>query len=125
MTTSLVFRRRPGGRFLVVLVMVVLCGLLGMHGLAPGAVPEGHSMVMAQAAVGEHVDDGCSHTSDHLDHADGTCAAAGIGSSYAPPTLSAVTLDVPGSSALSVDAPASAESGRAPPDLSELQLLRI
>ncbi|WP_432034564.1 DUF6153 family protein [Streptomyces antibioticus] len=125
MTTSLVSRSRPGGRLLVLLVMVVLCGLLGMHGLAPGGVPERHSMAMAQAAAGEHVDDGCSHTSDHLDHADGTCAAAGIGSSYAPSAPSVATLDVPVSSASSVDAPASAESGRAPPDLSELQLLRI
>ncbi|MGM9380294.1 DUF6153 family protein [Streptomyces antibioticus] len=125
MTAGLVFRNRPGGRFLVLLVMVVLCGLLGMHGLAPGGVPEGHAMAMAQPAVGEHVDAGCSHTSDHLDHADGTCVAAGIGSSYAQSALSAATLDMPVSSALSVDAPASAESGRAPPDLSKLQLLRI
>ncbi len=125
MTTGLVFRNRPGGRFLVLLVMVVLGGVLGMHGLAPGGVPEGHSMAMAQPAVGEHVDAGCSHTSDHLDHADGTCAAAGIGSSYAPPALSVAVLDVPIPSALPVDSLASAESAQAPPDLSQLQLLRI
>lgn len=106
--------------------MAVLGGVLGMHGLAPAGAPAGHTMVMAQPADGEHVSAGCSHTaeSDHLHHADGACAAAGIGSPYAPPALSAAAVDAPAVSVLAVGAHASAESGRAP-DLSELQLLRI
>lgn len=70
---------------------------------------------------------GCSHTdggSDHLGHADGTCAAAGVGSPYAPPE------PVPGlGAAPRVAAPDGAGrtsmGGRAPPGLAELQLLRI
>ncbi|MFD4587568.1 DUF6153 family protein [Streptomyces sp. NPDC058434] len=70
---------------------------------------------------------GCSHTdggSDHLGHADGTCAAAGVGSPYAPPE------PVPGlGAAPRVAAPDGAgrtsTGGRAPPGLAELQLLRI
>jgi hypothetical protein len=125
--------RRPAGRLFVLLVMAVLAGVLGMHALAPGGAPTGqsdagHGMVMAQTAGAPHVSGGCSHTdggSDHLDHADGTCAAAGIGSPYAPPALTSAVPDAPASSAAAQRAAASTESGRAPPDLSELQLLRI
>ncbi|MFD9976924.1 DUF6153 family protein [Streptomyces sp. NPDC059017] len=70
---------------------------------------------------------GCSHTdggSDHLDHADGTCAAAGVGSPYAPPEPSA-GLVTPPSGATPNGAGRTPPGGRAPPDLAELQLLRI
>ncbi|WP_308297384.1 DUF6153 family protein [Streptomyces sp. ISL-22] len=106
----------------------MLGGVLGMDALAPGGAPDAHAMVMVHPGDGEHVSAGCSHTgegSDHLDHADGTCAAAGIGSPYAPPALVEAVADAPVVSVLPVDAPASAENGWAPPDLSELQLLRI
>ncbi|MEJ1202724.1 MULTISPECIES: DUF6153 family protein [unclassified Streptomyces] len=133
MTRSTRSDSRPAGRLLVLLVMTVLTGVLGMHGLAPGVTPAaqtgpGHEMVMAAADGVPHAGGGCTHTdggSSHLDHADGTCAAAGIGSAYTPPPLTGALLDAP----LAL-APAAAFSGsphdvRAPPDLSELQLLRI
>ncbi|SDL82105.1 DUF6153 family protein [Streptomyces wuyuanensis] len=70
---------------------------------------------------------GCSHTdggADHLGHADGTCAAAGVGSPYAPPEP-APALGAPPSVATPSGAGRTPPSGRAPPDLAELQLLRI
>ncbi|WP_432075908.1 DUF6153 family protein [Streptomyces wuyuanensis] len=70
---------------------------------------------------------GCSHTDGgaaHLDHADGTCAAAGVGSPYAPPEPAAA-LGSPPSVATPTGAGRTPSSGRAPPDLAELQLLRI
>ncbi|MFJ6948922.1 DUF6153 family protein [Streptomyces wuyuanensis] len=70
---------------------------------------------------------GCSHTdggADHVGHADGTCAAAGIGSPYAPPEPTAA-LGAPPSVATPNGAGRTPPSGRAPPDLAELQLLRI
>ncbi|MFI1467753.1 DUF6153 family protein [Streptomyces wuyuanensis] len=70
---------------------------------------------------------GCSHTdggADHLDHADGTCAAAGVGSPYAPPEPAAA-LGAPPSVATPDGAGPTPAGGRAPPDLAELQLLRI
>ncbi|GGS34726.1 hypothetical protein Snoj_00620 [Streptomyces nojiriensis] len=73
-------------------------------------------------------DGACSHSAggtEHLDHADGTCAAAGVGSAYAPPPLAAALDAPPAPSALPGSAEAGAWSGRAPPDLAELQLLRI
>jgi hypothetical protein len=127
-TTAITSRSRPVGRLLVLLVMAVLGGVLGMHGLVPAGVPDAHAMVMAHPADGEQVSAGCSHTaggSDHFDHADDACAAAGIGSPYAPPALSAAAVASPAVSVLAVGAHASAEGDRAPPDLSELQLLRI
>ncbi|MEU2180327.1 DUF6153 family protein [Streptomyces thermolilacinus] len=124
--------RRPAGRLLVLLVLAVLAGVLGMHALPPGGAPVAHAEaghVMAMAHTADHqMIEGCSHTaggSDHLDHADGTCAAAGLGSSYAPPALTADLMDDPAAHGLTGTPPAAAVSGRAPPDLSELQLLRI
>ncbi|KFG71721.1 DUF6153 family protein [Streptomyces mutabilis] len=133
MTSSTVSSRRPAGRLFVLLVMAVLTGVLGMHALGPaGALSpgkgDGHNMVTAMAAGASHMSAGCSHTDgrpDHLEHADGTCAAAGVGSAYTPPALTTALTDAPCASASAVPAAASAESGRAPPDLSELQLLRI
>ncbi|MFH9818230.1 DUF6153 family protein [Streptomyces sp. NPDC017230] len=134
MTSSTTSSGRPAGRVLVLLVMAVLSGVLGMHALGPGGAPPahdgtGHTMVTARAQAGHHASAGCSHTaggSGHLEHADATCAAAGIGSPYVPPALTAALADastahLPGEST-SASWP---ESGRAPPDLSELQLLRI
>lgn len=125
--------RRPAGRLFALLVMAVLTGLLGMHALGPGGAPSpraeaGHDMVMAVSADASHASAGCSHTDggpDHLEHADGSCAAAGIGSAYAPPALADALPDGSPTLASLMPAAASAETGRAPPDLSELQLLRI
>ncbi|MEU3662810.1 MULTISPECIES: DUF6153 family protein [unclassified Streptomyces] len=133
MTRSPRSSSRPAGRLFVLLVMAVLAGVLGMHGLAPGAAPAaqkgaGHDMVMAAADGVPHADGGCTHTdggSSHLDHADGTCAAAGTGSAYTPPALTGALLDAPPTPAPAATFSGSPHDGRAPPDLSELQLLRI
>ncbi|MFB7297861.1 DUF6153 family protein [Streptomyces rubiginosohelvolus] len=133
MTGSTGFSRRPAGRLFVLLVMAVLAGLLGMHALSPGGAPTGrsdaaHEMAMAQEADAPHLSGGCSHTdggADHLDHADGTCAAAGIGFAYAPPTLTSALMDTLAACDPAVSMVGPAEGCRAPPDLSELQLLRI
>ncbi|CAL9457892.1 hypothetical protein SUDANB6_02577 [Streptomyces sp. enrichment culture] len=83
----------------MLLVTAVLAGLLGMHGLAPGVAPApqagaGHGMAAAHdgatAAVDgvPHAAGECAHTDGgpgRPHHADGTCAAAGIGSAYTPP----------------------------------------
>ncbi|MEV8311934.1 DUF6153 family protein [Streptomyces flavidovirens] len=60
-----------------------------------------------------------------LDHADATCAAAGVGAPYAPPALGAALDAGPVSVAVPGSAAGTFESGRAPPDLAELQLLRM
>ncbi|MFD5453431.1 DUF6153 family protein [Streptomyces sp. NPDC127100] len=133
MTSSARTRSRPAGRLFVLLVMAVLAGVLGMHGLAPGATPAAHAdaahATMPAAAEGmPHAGGACAHTdggSGHLDHADGTCAAAGIGSAYAPPALTGAPLDGAPAAAPATVPKGSSGDGRAPPDLSELQLLRI
>ncbi len=123
---------RPSGCPLALLVLAVLAGVLGMHGLAPGAVVAqtgaGHEMVMAAADGVPHAVGGCAHTdggSGHLDHADGTCAAAGTASAYTPPALAGTLLDTPAASAPMTAIVGSSHAGRAPPDLFQLQLLRI
>ncbi|MFC7839936.1 DUF6153 family protein [Streptomyces sp. NPDC057382] len=125
---------RPAGRLFVLLVLAVLAGVLGMHGLAPGAAVAaqagaGHEMAMASADGLARADGGCSHTdggSGHLDHADATCAATGTGSPYTPPALAAgPVLHTPAATGPVTVPSGSSHDGRAPPDLSELQLLRI
>ncbi|MFI5571362.1 DUF6153 family protein [Streptomyces sp. NPDC051740] len=133
MTASTRSSSRPAGRLFVLLVLAVLAGVLGMHGLAPGGVPTaqtaaGHGMVMAAADGVPHADGGCAHTdggSGHLDHADGTCAATGTASAYTPPALTGTVLHAPAALPPTMAATGSPHDGRAPPDLSELQLLRI
>ncbi|MBQ0883165.1 hypothetical protein KBY48_35290 [Streptomyces sp. RT42] len=157
---------RPAGRLLTLLVLAVLAGVLGMHGLAPG-VPTAHAGAGHERATGSttgapHAEDGayaergmyaegashaqgtayaegtayadagadraCGHTDGgpgHLDHADGTCAAAGTASPYTPPALTGATTDAPAVTVPSAAATGASRDGRAPPDLSELQLLRI
>ncbi|MFJ8015822.1 DUF6153 family protein [Streptomyces sp. NPDC096339] len=132
-------RRRPTGRGLVLLVLAVLAGVLAMHGLGPGpASVRTHATAPGHVMGTEHhgrpgpearAAEGCSHTaggSDHTHHADATCAATGINTPYAPPAPAAA-LDGSESAAEAPHAvaTASAQSGRAPPDLAELQLLRI
>ncbi|GHA07671.1 hypothetical protein GCM10010372_03700 [Streptomyces tauricus] len=122
---------RPAGRLFVLLVLAVLAGVLGMHALAPGGVEAtgaGHEQMMAAAENVPHADAGCSHTdggSGHLDHADGTCAAAGTSAAYTPPALADSFLDVPAAASPVAAATGWTHEGRAPPGLSELQLLRI
>ncbi|WP_251066350.1 DUF6153 family protein [Streptomyces sp. ISL-36] len=129
-------RSRPAGHGFVVLVLVVLAGVLGMHALTPSPVPASHAgsghaaaapeVVVHHPVVASSVGLECSHTasgSGHLDHADATCAAVGVASAYVPPPL----LGSATAAALEAAGVALVEGveGRAPPDLSELQLLRI
>ncbi|MFJ5729331.1 DUF6153 family protein [Streptomyces paradoxus] len=129
MTSSTRSNRRPAGPLFALLVLTVLAGILGMHALAPGGSPAPeHAMTMAHAPATEQAGAACSHTDGgpgHLAHADGTCAAAGIGSAYAPPALADALPGVLSASGVAIGAPTAAVQGRAPPDLSELQLLRI
>ncbi|MFC7894866.1 DUF6153 family protein [Streptomyces sp. NPDC057381] len=145
MTRSTPSISRPAGRLLTLLVTAVLAGLLGMHGLAPG-VPTAHAGTGTSSgahhteAMAAHTDavhaDGaatladraCGHSaggSGHVDHADGTCAAAGTASAYTPPPLTGGTADAPAAASPAVTAKGAPQDGRGPPDLSELQLLRI
>lgn len=125
-------RRRGGWGVLVLLVMAVLAGVLGMHALAPGGAPAlhdsaGYAAVASPGTGGHEAGTACSHADDrpeHLNHADGTCAAGGIGSPYVPPPLPVVLTDEPAAT-LPGRAPGASESGRAPPDLAELQILRV
>ena len=133
MTSRSVFRSHPAGWLYALLVLTVLAGILGMHALPSGPFPairtgQGHTMVMADTEPGSAPAGQCAHTAggtDHLHHADRTCAAAGVGSPYNPPALSAAFSGSPVGASWSESVPESARAARAPPDLSELQLLRI
>ncbi|MGP3691207.1 DUF6153 family protein [Streptomyces sp. IBSNAI002] len=134
-------RRRPAGRgfvllvLLVLLVLAVLAGVLAMHGLGPGPAPakapvaaSRHAMAMVHDEAGWQVAGDYSHMdggTGHAEHADATCASAGVGVAYAPPVLAAALDNEPAPVALPGSAAGAPESGRAPPDLAELQLLRI
>jgi hypothetical protein len=114
----------------VLLLLGLLTGLLGMHGLSPGGGLHGHEDMRSahSATVAVSVDqachDGCG--SGHLHHADATCASGAVSGgpvlpALAPdPAFTVVRDDEPGPDAL-----ASQDGARAPPSLSELQLLRI
>ncbi|MFE5191131.1 DUF6153 family protein [Streptomyces sp. NPDC056628] len=122
---------RPTGRLRVLLVLTVLAGVLGMHALPSSASPalhadRGPTMVMAHAQSASAAQQ-CAHLSGgagHLDHADQACAATGVGSPYTPPALSGAFTDGPAVH-LGARAPEATIGSRAPPDLSQLQLLRI
>ncbi|WP_405840160.1 DUF6153 family protein [Streptomyces platensis] len=125
--------RAAARRWRVWCVLGLLAGLLGMHGLGPAvAAPSSsheHRMTVATvvATVQAHCpgDGDCGGTG-HVHHADSTCASAAL---HGPPTPPALTpsLDCPvqPAAAAGVGAPGKRDGGRAPPDLAELQLLRI
>ncbi|MFE3558100.1 DUF6153 family protein [Streptomyces sp. NPDC059193] len=132
-------RRRPAGPGRLLLVLAVLAGVLAMHGLGTGAmgampvrahaVPAaGHGSDGHRTAGDHRTAEGCSHDAGghgQVHHADATCAATGITTPYAPPALAAALPGAPAPAVFATRASAPAESGRAPPDLAELQLLRI
>ncbi|MET9499996.1 DUF6153 family protein [Streptomyces sp. NPDC006552] len=129
--------RRPAGRGLVLLALTaaVLVGLLAMHGLSPVPMPgktSTHGSGHGVAALPErHADHGAGHCvhdgggAGRAHHADATCAAAGIGAPYAPPPPVSYPGLAPGTPVSPSHATGAPEIGRAPPDLAELQLLRI
>ncbi|MGW6541338.1 DUF6153 family protein [Streptomyces massasporeus] len=130
-------------RWHVLCVLGLLVGLLGMHGLAPGGgLPRpghGEQAHASQAAVHRsHVLETheprtqampyghCGDGGGHVQHADATCASGAVGGGPAVPPL--VADPVPagdGESAVRAYAVMDTEGARAPPSLSELQLLRI
>ncbi|WP_374777421.1 DUF6153 family protein [Streptomyces sp. NBC_01310] len=134
-----------GPRSYLLLVLAVLAGLVAMHGLGPGAsVPAGahtaasshHASAAGHAKVASDAPchDDCVHAGDpvgggrggHADHADATCAATGTAGA---PVLPAPAVLPGNTDAAAVVAhgivPDATACGRAPPSLSELQLLRI
>ncbi|WP_407840314.1 DUF6153 family protein [Streptomyces sp. DSM 116496] len=127
--------RRPVGRGLVLLVLAVLTGVLAMHGLSPGPAPietptavGGHGVAIAHENASHQVVGDCSHTdggSGHADHADAMCAAAGVGAPYVPPALTSALGVTPAVVTPLGSNAGTPEIGRAPPDLADLQLLRI
>lgn len=129
--------RRPAGRGMLLLVLAVLAGVLAMHGLAPGGLAVAHvghghgrGVVMAHDDAGHPVDEDCSHAADgraggHASHADATCSATGVSTSYAPPPLLTAFSGTSANVGLTDGSIAATETGRAPPDLAQLQLLRI
>ncbi|MEN8652210.1 DUF6153 family protein [Streptomyces sp. 21So2-11] len=135
-----------GLRSYLLLVLAVLTGLVAMHGLGPGAaVPVGaHAAATShRASAAGHekaiafdapCHDGCIHADDpsdggrggHAEHADATCAAAGTaGAPVLPaPAVLPGRADTQAIPAHGIT-PGATACGRAPPSLSELQLLRI
>jgi uncharacterized protein DUF6153 len=131
---------RPRGvRAYVLLMLAVLVGVVAMHGLGP-AVPPAQSSAMpnarhavtapshADAAECQdcvHVDHDEGGAGGHAEHADATCAASGTSGAPALPALAlAGTVTCPAADVPPL-VPAATLGGRAPPSLSELQLLRI
>lgn len=124
-------RVRPPAYLRALLILAVLAGVCAMHGLAPGTVaPATAGHAHARQAV--HVTgDACDHVDEphsgagHAEHADSTCAAGGVSTAPGQAPL------VAGSVAPASDAGLAARHGgaratdRAPPDLAQLQLLRI
>ncbi|MGR4878622.1 DUF6153 family protein [Streptomyces sp. LARHCF249] len=125
-------RRRPTGPGRLLLVLAVLAGVLAMHGLGTGGTPvmpeRAHAVAAGHGSGHHETAEDCSHGADgrgHVHHADATCAATGTATPYVPPALEAALPGAPAAAVFATRASAPAESGRAPPDLAELQLLRI
>ncbi|MER7111932.1 DUF6153 family protein [Streptomyces sp. NPDC000229] len=124
-------RVRPPAYLRALLILAVLAGVFAMHGLPPGtAAPAATGHAHAQQAA--HVaGDACDHVDEqhsgagHAEHADSTCAAGGV--STAPgqaPLLAGAVAPVIDAALLARFGGATA-TDRAPPDLAQLQLLRI
>ncbi|GHB13439.1 DUF6153 family protein [Streptomyces chryseus] len=128
---------RPlGARLYVLLLPVVLGGLLAMHGLGPAAPPRpAHAVPDVRHAapahprppageVRAHAEHDEGGAGGHVEHADSTCAAGGTSGAPAlpaPAPAGAAASELADGTGFLV---AAAPGGRAPPSLSELQLLR-
>ncbi|MER7576778.1 DUF6153 family protein [Streptomyces sp. NPDC126514] len=127
------------------LLLAVLAGLAAMHGLGPApasvaahaAAPShhapaaGHEQAIADDAACQ---DGCVHAGDpagskgggHTEHADATCAATGTAGAPVLPAPAVLPGHAEAEAVLAHGViPGVTACGRAPPSLSELQLLRI
>ncbi|MDN3259251.1 DUF6153 family protein [Streptomyces sp. CSDS2] len=124
--------RRPLGRYRALSVLAVLIGLLGMHALAPGGGAghtehAGHAHATHMTAALVAVDDCGGHSGGHrLHHADPSCASGALtgGPHLAAPAPDPVPGPAPAHRPLTAWTTAP-DGARAPPDLAELQLLRI
>ncbi|WP_245607970.1 DUF6153 family protein [Streptomyces hokutonensis] len=123
------------------LVATLLLGLLGMHGLGPVPLAHtapGHAATAVTAAMGQKImgqkmstPDPCDHDAGdcdhHMTHADATCASASVAGT--PAVVPLLVPDVAACAqlpdALGSLTGSGPDGGRAPPSLSELQLLRI
>ncbi|MEU6671894.1 DUF6153 family protein [Streptomyces sp. NPDC046727] len=126
--------RPPQRRHRALLVLALLAGLLGMHALAPGGgmghAGAGHERAAHGAVVATAPDDcpdGAGHCGDHRPHhADPSCASGAVHGGPELPGPIPDPLTVPAAADCPRSAPAATPEGaRAPPDLAELQLLRI
>lgn len=129
----------------VFLVLAVLTGLLAMHGLGPDAVSmaapasASHHATASERALAGHDGPlaaseghgGCVHADDpapdggHAEHADATCAATGTSGAPLLPAPALAPGAVQAAAPVLHGVPSTTACGRAPPSLSELQLLRI
>ncbi|MFD3375053.1 MULTISPECIES: DUF6153 family protein [unclassified Streptomyces] len=129
-------RPRSTSRFVGLLVCTLLLGLVGMHGLGPvpaGAAAHDPMPVAAPMGVVASMPDACDHgegggCTGHAQHADPTCASASVAGS--PAMVPVLLPDVAACAGVPKAVGASStgsgpDGGRAPPSLSELQLLRI
>ncbi|MEU6591438.1 DUF6153 family protein [Streptomyces sp. NPDC046881] len=124
--------RPPLRRRRALLVLALLAGLLGMHALAPGGgmAHAGHARVAHGSVAVTAPDDcpgGAGHCGGHqLHHADPSCASGAPDGGPQLPAPAPAPAAVAAPAPCPRSAPATAPDGaRAPPDLAELQLLRI
>ncbi|MFG2131646.1 DUF6153 family protein [Streptomyces sp. NPDC048751] len=121
--------RPPLRRWRAWCVLGLLVGLLSMHGLAPGGAPHAHSSPRVMAAA-ETAHDGCAGDGHcgggHAQHADATCASGAVSGGPVVPGLVPDPAPVPvAAETLCSYVLTDQDGARAPPSLSELQLLRI
>ncbi|CAO0832391.1 DUF6153 family protein [Streptomyces microflavus] len=132
-----VVKPRPSPRLRALLVLGLLAGLLGMHALAPGALPMPERPVAAAMVAGHgnetaSAHDECRsdpHGSCHdggADHSEATCSSGAVGGGPALPGLTpSPECLLPRVEAVPASLYGAPEGARAPPTLAELQLLRI
>lgn len=110
-----------------VLPLLLLGGLLAMHGLGQLTqlrdVPPVDQHMSATMASGCH--DLASHDGGHFDHGDASCKAAGVGTSPTLPELATDQIPATARPTATGSVTAASAVGRDPPSLSDLQLLRI
>ncbi|WP_420481587.1 DUF6153 family protein [Actinopolymorpha pittospori] len=121
------------------MLLLVVAGVVAMHGLGPAVMPDDESAISAHAMPAhanattgefEHVRTagGCEvpqHGGGHADHVDAMCSAAGVAGAPALPALVPIVIDAVSPRPLTAWPVGPENAGRAPPSLSELQLLRI
>ncbi|MFH9652857.1 DUF6153 family protein [Streptomyces anulatus] len=128
---------RTSPRLRALLVLGLLAGLLGMHALAPGALPMPERpaaaiMIGGQGNQTPSAHDECRsdpHGNCHnggADHSEATCSSGAVGGGPALPGLTpSPECLLPGVEAFPTALYGAPEEARAPPTLAELQLLRI